>query len=281
MEGTTTPGLTGVFEMLVERLGKVEAALAMSAAREHELDDALPADSVIGSARYGVCLHKPYKLVKWYDGLLDVHQNLIVVETRDSRGDVELGSWAWCKGESRSPLDLAVEQVVGRAEADRIRGRCGELLPCSSASDCIKIEQVGVVADSPGRVLLFDWWRAQGLKRMIPELVQQSQRAMVLDLAVGSEEDCGTPAMRRVFEIVDRVRVAASFYPGRSVDVFYVPRELARLAAAMVIGAGSLSEGLECLPVQERAALRRKLVGYTALLRRKPGCYIDVDDIEL
>jgi hypothetical protein len=152
--------MIGVFEMLIERLGTLEAAVASQGRMLQEAADERTGKRIrpaaLGSSLRG------FTVRKMYEGDIG---DLLVLDISLAEGMQVFETEGWASGKDRSWMDDGADRAFGRELADSVRARCLELIPTGVRLRCADVGLTGTPHD-----FVYRAWLEVGLKGIAPSV---------------------------------------------------------------------------------------------------------------
>jgi hypothetical protein len=216
--------MIGVFEMLIERLGNLEAAVAAQGRMLQEAADERTGTRIrpaaLGSSLRG------FTVRKMYEGVIG---DLLVLDISLAEGMHVFETEEWASGKERSWMDAGADRAFGREVADSVRARCLELLPAAreigARLRCADVGLTGTPHD-----FVYRAWLEVGLKGIAPSVMAVGPEHVVFRIK----------SLREALDVVHQARHLLQSDPmpdDHLIQAYCTPWQLHELAIAYVVAA--------------------------------------------
>lgn len=195
-----------VFEMLMERMARIEDGVCRVTAYLGQRAEELPRGSEFGAELGPEGAESELRLIKSYDGRFDRAADLFLVDAPFAMvktGETRVHTPEWASGAYRVWEDRHVEAAIGLKRVRQIRARVLKETRKDRGvhvtSELVGVEQ-GLYWESLG-----GYWRRTAIKHIFPEVIAVSQQ-MLVDLSKGTESERLHTPLQQLYRVVQRVK---------------------------------------------------------------------------
>ena len=243
--------VVGVFEMLMERMARIEDSVCRARAYLGQRAEELPRGSEFGAelgtgedaAPSADGAEGELRLIKSYDGRFDRAADLFLVHTpfADAKtGETRVHTPDWASGAYRVWEDQHVEAAIGLERVTQIRARVLEATEKADGYVKVSTELVGLEGGAYDESLGV-YWRRTAIKHIFPEVITVGGK-MLVDLSKGTESERLLLPLQQLYRVVQGVKSelenghGCSRQPEASAafEVRTVPRYACGVATALI-----------------------------------------------
>lgn len=247
-----------VFEMLIERMGRLEDSVSRVSAYLGQRAEELPRGSEFGAELGAGEDEGPsagdlsLRLIKSYDGRFDRAADLFLVDAPFAAvktGEARVHTPEWARGDYRVWEDQHVEATLGLERVQQIRARVLEATRDEDGFVQVSTELVGLEGGAYDEQLGC-FWRRKALKHLFPEVIAV-EGTMLVDLSRGPASErmhrMHQMPLQQLYRVVQRVKSELEKGHGGSrepeaseafeaFEVHTVPRYAGGVATALIEG---------------------------------------------
>lgn len=158
-------------------------------------------------------------------------------------------------GDEGTLIDPLVEAEIGQDEAARIHAKCVDVQDSrSECSECVKCIEVGMTDVHPEQYLI-DWWYKKGLQKLVPEILEFGNEAILLDMAPSNNDY--KPKIQRIMEILEIfVRYGCSF--NGDIELYHVYAfNMPMIKGYCMHGISGMKGAWQSLPEKEQTRIKK------------------------